>query len=437
VITYLMIYCMAVSLLTGLAGFALERLAAWRGWKRRTIWAFALGMAIVLPMMRAIGALDAPAPLSHSDPAPTRSASVDAPVVLLARVADGAVISDKTLALGWAVSSSSMVLYYLLVAGRMRRNARAWQPTNIDGQRVWITDAVGPAVYGFIRPRILLPRWIIESPARSRTPVLDHEREHVKANDNLLLLFGLLVLAAAPWNIPLWWQFRRLRFALEVDCDARVMARGLDPHTYARALLSVAEKHSHNPVGAVGLTKPASQLMQRVRIMTTVQGRPSLWAVCGVLGSSLACVTMAAQLNLPSAPVYVEYPGTGGKSSNAASVERPDVVFQVVFMKDGEYLASPTVVGKFGQEVRVEIPKVMRVYTVAAAPNREGLSLTSAKMAIYQDNAWQTPKEMTMQAHLSMTPSFEYSVPDTPYRFVVMPRSIVPAANQKGSEATL
>jgi hypothetical protein len=54
------------------------------------------------------------------------------------------------------------------------------------------------------------------------------------------------------------------------------------------------------------------------------------------------------------------------------------------------------------------------------APDQEGRSFTSAKMAIFQDNAWQPPKEMSMEAYLSMTPSFEYTVPDAPYRFVVM-----------------
>ena len=72
----------------------------------------------------------------------------------------------------------------------------------------------------------------------------------------------------------------------------------------------------------------------------------------------------------------------------------------------------------------------MRVLTLALAPNEEGLSFTSAKMAICQDNVWQPPFEMTMEAYLSKTPSFEYSVPETPYRFVVMQRRIVPAANE-------
>jgi hypothetical protein len=35
---------------------------------------------------------------------------------------------------------------------------------------------------------------------------------------------------------------------------------------------------------------------------------------------------------------------------------------------------------------------------------------------------------MSMQAHLSMTPSFEYTVPETTYRFVVMPRGIIPVS---------
>jgi len=107
---------------------------------------------------------------------------------------------------------------------------------------------------------------------------------------------------------------------------------------------------------------------------------------------------------------------------------RPDVVFTVIFRKDGEFLAAPTVLGEFGRELSVEIPALMRAQVLAMAPDQEGRSFTSAKLAIFQDNAWQPPKEMSMEAHLSMTPSFEYTVPGTPYRFVVMPRRLLPAS---------
>jgi hypothetical protein len=107
---------------------------------------------------------------------------------------------------------------------------------------------------------------------------------------------------------------------------------------------------------------------------------------------------------------------------------RPDVVFTVVFKKDGEFLAAPTVLGEFGHELCVEVPDVMRAQVMAMAPDQEGRSFTSAKMAIFRDNAWQPAKEMSMEAQLSMTPSFEYTVPDAPYRFVVMPRRIIAAS---------
>jgi hypothetical protein len=57
-----------------------------------------------------------------------------------------------------------------------------------------------------------------------------------------------------------------------------------------------------------------------------------------------------------------------------------------------------------------------------------GHRATSAKMFLFKDSAWQQVKEMSMEAYLSMSPSFDYSVPDTVYRFVVMSRRIVPVS---------
>ena len=109
---------------------------------------------------------------------------------------------------------------------------------------------------------------------------------------------------------------------------------------------------------------------------------------------------------------------------------KPEVVYTVIFLKDKTYLGSPTVLGEFGREVRVEVPDEMRVLAVAMVPDQEGRSFTSAKLFLFENGAWWQVKEMTMEAFLSKTPSFEYSVLGTPYRFVVMPRMIVPAANE-------
>jgi hypothetical protein len=79
-------------------------------------------------------------------------------------------------------------------------------------------------------------------------------------------------------------------------------------------------------------------------------------------------------------------------------------------------------------EVCVEIPDLMGAQFLAMAPDQEGRSVASARLAILQSDASQGPEEMSMSAYLPMTPSFEPTAPDTPYRFVVMPRRIVPVA---------
>lgn len=109
---------------------------------------------------------------------------------------------------------------------------------------------------------------------------------------------------------------------------------------------------------------------------------------------------------------------------------QPDLTFQMVFLRGNDYLGAPTVLGEFGQEVRIEVPGEMRAIVLAEPPDETGRSFTSSKMSICEGGEWKPAKEMSMRAVLTATPSFEYSVEGTPYRFVVMPRMIVPAASQ-------
>jgi len=53
--------------------------------------------------------------------------------------------------------------------------------------------------------------------------VIAHEQSHLAAHDPLLLIVALFLLVLMPWNLPLWWQLHRLRYAIEVDCDSRVL----------------------------------------------------------------------------------------------------------------------------------------------------------------------------------------------------------------------
>jgi hypothetical protein len=177
--------------------------------------------------------------------------------------------------------------------------ARYWRRERINDQEVWVTEALGPAVYGLIKPIILMPRWALDAASGARAVVLAHEQEHIAARDPALLLLGLVLVVIAPWNLPLWWQLRRLRFAIEVDCDARVLGRGAEARVYGDVLLAIGERRTFTPVGAIALTEPASQLLRRIRIMTAHLPKRGKWAVVAAIGLSLACLAVAAEFQAP------------------------------------------------------------------------------------------------------------------------------------------
>jgi DNA-binding CsgD family transcriptional regulator len=114
----------------------------------------------------------------------------------------------------------------------------------------------------------------------------------------------------------------------------------------------------------------------------------------------------------------------------AAESAAADVTYQVLFMVDGEILGAPTVAGRFGREVQVEFSDLMRVTLFTGERGEDGKFYTSAVMQVFRDNAWQTVREVSMRSKLEFTPSFEHTVEGTPYRFVVMPRLIVPATGR-------
>jgi hypothetical protein len=141
---------------------------------------------------------------------------------------------------------------------------------------------------GFFETEIIFPSWLLDAPAEVRAAVLDHEQQHIDARDPLLLLVGFLLVALVPWNVPLWWQLHRLRFAIEVDCDSRVTLKSSQRVPYAEALLSVAGRGRRSGrLGAVGVGAYQSNLERRIRILLPEHSsyRPAmiLAGACGVV----------------------------------------------------------------------------------------------------------------------------------------------------------
>lgn len=81
---------------------------------------------------------------------------------------------------------------------------------------------ISPAVYGIIKPKIILP---LSYSDKNIELIILHEEMHIRRADNLWRMLALLVVAA-HWFNPLCWIFLKLLLAdLELSCDELVLTK--------------------------------------------------------------------------------------------------------------------------------------------------------------------------------------------------------------------
>jgi beta-lactamase regulating signal transducer with metallopeptidase domain len=295
------------SLLLACAALAAERVATWYGRSRRWIWVAAIGASLALPAMsrwtpdvlgrtriidRSAQIISAFQPLrdgltqARQSPRATEgAAAARAPIDI-----------TRALELVWIGLSLTM---FALVAVAYLRLRRVWTRSalaEIDGERVLAADSTGPAVIGILHPAIVVPRWVMEMPADERRLIILHEREHIDGRDPWLLAFATVATIAMPWNVVIWWQYVRLRLAIETDCDARVLARTGNCDLYGRMLIRTAGDTVALPMLVPAWGEAASQLKERILAMTArpPRARFALSALCAVLASALTLAACAA-----------------------------------------------------------------------------------------------------------------------------------------------
>jgi beta-lactamase regulating signal transducer with metallopeptidase domain len=315
VIATWMLYALLMSTLLAAAAWLMEGAVRLRGGPARLPWLLALA---------ATAALVATAPLRVAAPVVLLAASTATPAAEAApagagewtdaamRMLDGVRgalawpleaaaglgggAAGTALGIGWLALSAATLALAVATLMRARRMRRGWPAARIAGEAVRVAPAAGPAVLGILRPQVVIPAWLLAAPEDEQRLVVMHEREHVRARDPLLLAGGWLAVAMVPWSPAAWWMLLRLRAAVELDCDARVLRRGVARRAYGTLLIEMAGRGPGLSLGAPALAGSPSTLERRIRSMNArlprfARLRAGLLAALGLMLMAGACDT--------------------------------------------------------------------------------------------------------------------------------------------------
>jgi hypothetical protein len=207
---------------------------------------------------------------------------------------------DRLLQLGWSATSTILFLAIIASSLQLTWRRRRWQRGNMAGVPVHISEDAGPAIVGLFDPHIVVPRWLMQCPPDVQELVIAHEQGHLEARDAPLVTIALGLLVCMPWNLPLWWQLRRMRFAVEIDCDARVLRRGYDVSRYGETLIAVGERQSATIAMVAAMSEPRSLLEQRIRNMVRKKTKYAHATAVALACLGIAFAVGAAEISPPN-----------------------------------------------------------------------------------------------------------------------------------------
>ncbi|MDQ3556701.1 MAG: hypothetical protein M3409_07970, partial [Gemmatimonadota bacterium] len=247
--------------------------------------------------------------------------------------------AGRLLAAGWIALSLTLSTFAAATLLRSRGVRRGWPLREIAGTAVRVAPATGPAVLGIRHPEVVVPRWLLDASAEEQRLVVLHERAHVRARDPLVLAAGCLSVALLPWSPAVGWMLLRLRLAVEIDCDARVLRGGVHPYEYGSVLIDMAGRGPGLSLGVPALAGSPSSLERRLCAMTTRLPRFAALRA-GALGAlAVAALLAACDTRMPTGPEIEAMDVTAaeaqGKNFGIASKDG-----QVTYFVDGKQVSA-------------------------------------------------------------------------------------------------
>ena len=155
-----------------------------------------------------------------------------------------------------------------------------------------------PGLFGFVRPRLLLPRQMLDNATTEEIRyVFLHELAHLRRRD-IYLGWLTSLLQVLHWFNPLvWLAFYRMRADRELACDALVLTRtGQDKsQEYGSAIVDLVRRYSRSrPLPAMaGIIESKSQLKRRIAMITEFKSNSYRWSPLAIiLMVILACICL-------------------------------------------------------------------------------------------------------------------------------------------------
>ena len=285
-------YLVLVSVLFAAAAWTTEQALSVRRWPRRFIWiltlaasvAFPLGMTLsARPNARTVLAIR-PAELSlrtdhrdvavpvHSSPSLQATPRADAEgqqVSLAKRGINQMHPSLDQLVVGlWLASCVATLFGYAIVWFRVAALVRRAPSGEIESSDVrMVQESARRSLGSFVLrsfgpPGSTRPRQPFERPFWHTSASIS--RHAIPPARGRIVSRGPCALEPAPW-----WQLQRMRFAIEADCDQRVLHGTGDPQAYAQVLLRIAEQRISRLSRLTILMSAPSWLERRIRILRT------------------------------------------------------------------------------------------------------------------------------------------------------------------------
>jgi hypothetical protein len=304
-----MLYVVVLTVTLSGAALAAEYAARLlRRTRSRLIWALAIIASLVVPRLIVSGSIQVPSVLTPTvSPKATPIRELTSiklvPLTWVHEHTGNTVAAqneNRILRRAWVTLSVALFAGLIANSAYVFWRKRRWRMGTAAGVSVYIAPDVGPAVVGLLRPHIVVPAWLAESSPSHQAIVIAHEQEHLSGHDLQLLTVGWCLVVLMPWNVPLWWQLHRLRYAIEVDCDARVIKRGLDTRQYGQMLIDVSQRPSLYLGAVAAISESRSFLERRITLMARASGRRGSVAAVAFGSVALILISVAVQVTPPT-----------------------------------------------------------------------------------------------------------------------------------------